>query len=76
MKEHYSEEDELLDGLILMGKNRNKNCLSCIHKGKNVGPYTGCAAFPDGIPLPIELGEVVHDKPMFKQKNNIVFEAK
>ena len=76
MKEHYSEEDELLDALNLMGKNRAKNCLNCIHKGKDVGPYWGCPAFPEGIPLPIELGEVVHDKPMFQQKNKIAFEVK
>lgn len=34
----------------------------------------GCDAFPLGIPYEITSGEVEHDKKMFDQKNDIVFE--
>lgn len=69
-------EDTTLDGVISMMKNESKNCVHCQHYvGRRDGRET-CAAFLKGIPTPIFLGEVVHDKPMFKQKTNIVFQGK
>lgn len=48
-------------------------CFDCKHlNGK--APLK-CAAFPDGIPKEILLGENDHTEPLPGQKNDIVFEA-
>jgi len=49
-------------------------CLSCKNwLGKNSKGII-CKAFPDGIPEKLQWNTVLHDKPMYGQKNDIVFE--
>ena len=46
-------------------------CSECkfkFHKSK------GCEAFPEKIPLSLATGAIPHDKKMFDQKNDVVFE--
>ena len=38
------------------------NCNNCKHYGDDYG-LGKCKAFPDGIPLPIAAGNILHDKP-------------
>jgi hypothetical protein len=35
-----------------------------------------CNAFPEGIPKDLINGPIFHNKPMFGQKNDIIFETK
>jgi hypothetical protein len=39
----------------------NRSCLNCRHLHR--ATLTTCAAFPDGIPLPIQAGILPHDVP-------------
>ena len=45
-------------------------CLKCKHYDFD----WKCAAFPNGIPQEISVGENDHSKPLKNQKNKIVFE--
>lgn len=47
------------------------SCPSCRHKNRD--GQRGCAAFPEGIPLPIARGQVKHTEP-FPGDNGIQFE--
>jgi len=76
MAKFVDPEDTTLDGILEMNDNMQFNCTYCVHKLQNKGVRETCVAFPDGIPTPISLGEVVHNKPMFLQKNSIVFKGK
>ena len=76
MAKFVDPEDTTLDGVIEMMNNADKNCVKCTHYFGKKGVRQTCAAFPEGIPTPIFLGEVVHDKRLFKQKNNLVFKGK
>jgi hypothetical protein len=69
-------EDDDLDGVIKMMENESKNCVHCAHYVGRRDGRESCAAFVKGIPTAIFLGEVVHDKRMFQQKNNLVFTGK
>ena len=60
-------EDRLVEAL----KNEDFNCVYCAHF-IDVEEET-CKAFPDGIPEDIIGGAVAHTKPMFDQKNKLVF---
>lgn len=75
-KQFVDPEDTTLDGVIKMMENEEWNCIHCKHYFGKKGVRQTCAAFPDGIPTSIYLGQVVHDKRMFKQKNNLIFEGK
>ena len=44
------------------------NCKFKFHK------TPGCEAFPKEIPLVLVTGAIPHDKKMFDQKNDVVFE--
>jgi hypothetical protein len=50
----------------------NYKCNKCLHFDKS----GNCLAFPDGIPLAITSGVVLHDRPTQGQENNVVFEPK
>jgi hypothetical protein len=39
----------------------NKGCLNCKHLDRST--MTQCRAFPNGIPLPIQSGQLPHDIP-------------
>ena len=43
------------------------NCKNYL--GENI-----CSAFPDGIPFKFLSGEESHDKPLYEQENDIMFE--
>ncbi len=47
-------------------------CRFCKHLHSLIGNLT-CDAFPDGIPKELTSEMVLHHKPMFGQKNDIVF---
>ena len=64
-------EDRLLDSIILLLKNFEYNCSYCKHLNKD---EISCKAFPDVIPEPLFMTHVRHTKPMYGQKNNVVFE--
>lgn len=56
------------------------SCLTCKHirkmkKGNTVMPDGTCDAYPGGIPVEIQFGSVIHDKP-FKDDNGIQYERK
>ena len=58
------------------------SCLTCKHlrltKSKETGttmPDGTCDAYPEGIPVEIQFGSIVHDKP-FKNDNGIQYERK
>jgi hypothetical protein len=48
-------------------------CQYCRHLRTSDG-ISWCAAFPQGIPLPIQMGQVDHLEPRFDQDNEVVFE--
>jgi hypothetical protein len=48
---------------------KNPSCLMCINFINNQ-----CAAFPNGIPQEILVGENDHSEPLPNQENNIIFE--
>lgn len=50
-------------------------CLSCMHFHVWVLDKKSCAAFPDGIPDDIVLGQVEHNKRHPDQQNDIVYES-
>jgi len=52
---------------------RIAQCSDCKHF--IVDPWkTICKAFPEGIPREIILNEIIHDKPLPDQGNEIVYE--
>jgi hypothetical protein len=53
---------DLADDLILLTPHGLPSCQTCRH----FDPYSGirCAAFPNGIPLPIQDGQVDHRNPV------------
>lgn len=74
MKEdlYITESPDILDGTNTMLENEGPLCKKCRHRHKS---GHSCDAF-EIIPMPIRGGEVRHTKPMFGQRNQIVFEPK
>ena len=66
-------EDRTLDSVLSMARNSKYSCFKCKHLRKN--GYS-CKAFPEVIPASILGGDRRHTKPMFSQKNKIIFEKK
>jgi hypothetical protein len=50
-------------------------CRFCKHLHSLIEKPT-CNAFPKGIPKDLLTGLIFHNKPMFNQKNAIIFETK
>jgi hypothetical protein len=50
-------------------------CRFCIHLHSLIGNLT-CDAFPEGIPTELISKPIFHNKPMFGQKNDIIFKTK
>jgi hypothetical protein len=50
-------------------------CRFCKHLHNIIGEMT-CDAFPEGIPKGLLHGPIFHNKPMFGQKNDIIFSTK
>ena len=50
-------------------------CRFCKHLHSLIEKPT-CNAFPEGIPKELLIGPIFHNKPMFDQKNDIIFETK
>ncbi len=50
-------------------------CRFCKHLHSLIGKPI-CKAFPEGIPKDLITGPIFHNKPMFNQKNDIIFETK
>lgn len=51
--------------------NPEVNCNNCKHYGDKYG-LGRCKAFPDGIPVPIASGDILHNKP-YKDDKGIRF---
>ena len=47
------------------------SCLTCKHINRD--NIRECKAFPDGIPIPITMGMINHDKP-YKNDNGLQYE--
>lgn len=50
-------------------------CRFCKYLHSVIGNLT-CDAFPEGIPEELISGPIFHNKPMFGQKNDIIFKTK
>ena len=74
MKPIVDEEESTISALLDSMSNIGFWCSDCKHKHPDT--YFTCDAFPEQIPDPILGGPVVHDKPMYEQKNDIIFEKK
>ena len=49
-------------------------CRFCVHLHNLVGDLR-CAAFPKGIPKEIASGQLIHNKPIPEQENDLIFHA-
>ncbi len=61
MKLIADEEEKTLDSVLTMLKNEKYGCFECEHVERET--FTTCEAFPDQIPRPIFMCEVLHTKP-------------
>lgn len=53
------------------------SCQSCKHLfPRRKGKPRGCAAYPDGIPIPFASGDVEHIVPLGNEMNGLVYEVK
>ena len=67
-----SEDEAIMDDMLDQMDNEDVHCYECKHLNEDEDT---CEAFPEGIPLPIFIGEVRHDEP-YNGDSGIRFEKK
>jgi len=73
LTEYLDEEDHTLDDIHALMENFDYNCYECKHLDED---RIGCKVFPDQVPSSIITGKVRHDRRLFDQGNDLVFELK